>query len=415
MGCRVPRLLFLCCLLAVLSACVNAGDDGEAAEAGSLGRVYAVGSVGGPDCPILSVDEGRFTVMSPAGVEHVMLGGLHDAVPLAVPPTIDALVGQPLEIYFDNLIRGHGPDHAWSVCAPTGVQTAHRWSMSAESAGSVPLHIVVWDGGRSSPLGVAFAQVRVHPTDAGAGQGPKVLFLGDSTTASGEYIADLQERMSADVMSVQPVGTLPPAKRIHEGRSGWRIATYHSQPKFEIAGASAANPFLFDDQFDFGRYLTEHDVPKPDAFVVALGTNDVYAIDHDDVLAARIDQMLVQLDDIIASVLAAEPDMAVAIGLTIVPCSTESGFVASYGVARRARVKRNIVQWAQAAIDHYRSRPGIDLIALNARIDPMLGYPTAPGPAGKVRHTNALHPSDVGYGQMAATIHAWLKGAAVSL
>ncbi len=400
----------MCGLVALVAACGEfVSDDSGSGQEAALGRVHAIGSVGGPHCPILAEDGQGFTITSPAGVDRVMKDGGEHAVPLALAPTLDALVGEPLVVHFDNLVPDAAADHAWSVCAPVGVQGADRWSWTPDAPGIYPLHVIVWDDGRTTAQGVVRAELRVHEVGARAGQVPKVMFLGDSTTSDGHLIAALQDAMDADLMGVEPVGTLPADKPMHEGRSGWRISTYHGLPELKVAGHMVGNAFFYDGKFDFNSYLAANPVPLPDVFFVHLGINDVVAVDGEKLLAVRIPEMLTQLDDILASVRQGHPAIQLAVGLTIVPCSTDAGFVATYGKARRAQAKRNMVRWAAALIEHYRDQSHIALVPLNARIDAELGYPHPPN-AGPVKHSNAVHPNALGYRQMADTIHAWLKG-----
>lgn len=75
----------------------------------------------------------------------------------------------------------------------------------------------------------------------------------------------------------------------------------------------------------------------------------------------------------------------------------------------REPYKRKIVEWVRRVIVHYRDRNEVALVPLNATIDSWLGFPNEPDGEGGIVHTNAVHPNEIGYGQMAETIYGWLK------
>lgn len=382
----------------VNQADVNQADAGQQDAAPDVPAVDA-----GPPPPVERGDDG-FVVRDAEGNEFSLCGCSSDALPLSLGPTLATLVNRPVHVFFDNLIAGDGSEYRWSTYAAeaTGDTLADEWTFLGDAPLSDEVFIVAWDD-EGTPVGVGATTLSVSAADAGAGLNPTILFLGDSTTAGGVYARAMLDLFDEDPMGATTVGTVVTGRASHEGRSGWKISDYFDDSR------GGQNPFYSEASggFDYAHYLAESGLEAPDYFFVHLGINDVFTIATDDV-PDRIARMLTRLDGFFENILSVAPETEIAIGLTIVPCATESGFTANYmGSYTRANYKPRIAMWARLVIEHYRERD-VHLVPLNATIDSWNGFPNEPEGEG-IRHTNAVHPNSLGYGQMGETIYSWLK------
>lgn len=412
---RLSRLTpILIAALAVGCSDPEPAEDAGAEDAGAEDAMAPVDAfvpgedAGVDDAPVRREADGSFTIRREDGETFSLCGCSDDPVPLSLGPALYAVVGREAQLFFDNITSKDASAYTWTTLGPAEATTdAARWAWTPSAAGEQPLFVVAWDEG-DVPVAVAQSSVTVSPADAGAGTAPTILFLGDSTTNAGVYVRELHARFADDPMDGRSVGTRGTAPDLHEGRSGWRIHDYATDSR-----GPGANPFFNDGGFDFQHYLDTTRIDAPDFFFVHLGINDVFTV-SDAALEDRLAEMFDELDAILGDVQRASPETRLAIGLTIVPCATESGFRESYPdnpEYTRERYKPRIVEWARRVIAHYEGT-GVALVPLNAGIDSQLGFPNEPDGAGGLRHTNAVHPNTLGYAQMAESIYAWLKSTA---
>jgi lysophospholipase L1-like esterase len=112
--------------------------------------------------------------------------------------------------------------------------------------------------------------------------------------------------------------------------------------------------------------------------------------------------MFKSADMLIAAFRKSAPKAELGICLTTPPNARESGFEANYhGVLHRWGCKRIQHCLIHREMEHFGGRQAerIFIIPTELNLDPVGGYPV----------NNGVHPNQVGYQQIGASIFAWLK------
>jgi lysophospholipase L1-like esterase len=164
--------------------------------------------------------------------------------------------------------------------------------------------------------------------------------------------------------------------------------------------------FLTDDKpkLDVARYIREAcGGEAPDLVFFMLGINDCFGAKADDLAATdqRIDRVFGYADTLLTAFRKACPKADLAVGITTPGNIRESSFLDNY--------KGNYTRWGWKRIQHRlverqlqkfagRESERLFLVPLELNLDPVAGYP----------ENNSVHPNAEGYGQVAASLHAWL-------
>jgi len=341
------------------------------------------------------------------------------ALRLTLPPEVYAVVGQPMSLYYDNLVLTETPqDYRFRVECPIGTQEPQRWTVQAD-AGQVGRHrleVSVRDkNGRN--LGRALSVLRVIPADAGQGRSIKLLIVGDSLTGATAYPNEIARLLS---LPGNPqwtmLGTNRPANAgegvQHEGYGGWTWSAFATRykPDAPASGKGRNSPFVFagpDGQpaLDLPRYFRDScQAQTPDYITIMLGINDCFGLKPDDPAAidAGIDRMFAQAETLLTALRKAAPKAEVGLCLTTPPNARESGFEANYkGRYHRWGWKRIQHQLVQRQLEHFGShqKDRLFIVPTELNLDPWSGYP----------ENNGVHPNAQGYQQIGASIYAWLK------
>lgn len=146
-----------------------------------------------------------------------------------IPSVIYVSEGVETNIYFDNIVFSNLPNEllAIDVICTKGRQYDKFWRINPTAA----------DEGRTSfRIEVSFAGKLIASKEAelfisgkakGSGKSIRVLCIGDSTTAGGQYISiintDYQALASPSMTFLGTRGTGP---NKHEGRGGWKFSQY---------------------------------------------------------------------------------------------------------------------------------------------------------------------------------------------
>lgn len=342
---------------------------------------------------------------------------------LTLPPVIHAVPGQPVSVYFDNIVLTRNPG-SWQfkVTCPLGTVEKQRWTLTAadRDTGEHAFAIEVRDA-NGTHAETARALLRVAPRDAGADRELRLLIVGDSLTNASHYPNEIARLLS---LPGNPRATLlgthqPSSARpgvAHEGYGGWRwesfLTKWDAAPATPAAGPvrRARSPFLFADEngvpeLDLPRYFREHCAGSPpDVVSFLLGINDCFGANPDDPAAvdAKITEVLGHAEKLLAAFRAAAPEAVLAVGLTTPPNARESGFEASYkGRYHRWGWKRIQHRLVRRMITQFQDREagGIHLVPTGLNLDPWDGYPD----------NNGVHPNPQGYAQIGGSFYAWLK------
>lgn len=339
--------------------------------------------------------------------------------PLNLPTKLYALVGEELNVWFDNLVDGHDTDYAFEANCSVGMQLERCYRLTAETAGEYNLTIKATDKHGASVTKTT--KVIVAAADAGSGDTASLIVLGDSTTNNGIAIGKLVGNFANDVMNVSTMGTRGEGTSKHEGRSGWTFKKY-----FDTAGdSSVANLFCnpTTKTFDASYYFANSGVSIPEWFFINLGINDTFSYYDDETLATCIESLNTYCDQMITSLKAVAPSIKIGVCLTIPPNYSQDAFGKEYKCGQtRNRYKRNNVLWVENLIEKYDEREGenIYIVPIHTNLDTKYGMgmeeiPHSKRSTGKYLSpygNGGVHPETDGYWQIADVYWFFLKAQA---
>jgi len=326
---------------------------------------------------------------------------------LILPPSIPALVGKEVNIYFDNLMMVDSSKYQINVVCSIGTQQNERWTCVPLAAGTFSLTVEIYEN--FGLVTSATTNVVVKASSVGTGVTKTLLAIGDSTTAAGVYTQELLTLMSTDPMDVNLIGSIGTAPNLHEGRSGWTTSKFYSD---------VTSPFVFSGVFNFPQYMTTKGFAAPDYVSIHLGINDVFQWTNDVDLTGVIKDTMSQLENMITSILSYNGTVKVAVFVTIPPSANQDAFGTSYTSGQtRWRYKRNVILFAKKLISQFKDREAsrIYLVPVNVNLDTKNNMSTetvvvnSRNSATVVRQNNGVHPANSGYFQMADIWYYWLK------
>ena len=342
---------------------------------------------------------------------------------LTLPPVIYGVEGQPVSLYFDNIVLTEKPEsYKFEISCDVGATETRRWTSTpnAQQVGEHLMKIVIKDGD-GKVLDEGSTKLVITPKNSGSGKSLRLLIVGDSLTAATHYPNEMGRLLS---LPDNPKWTMMGTARrepalpgvVHEGYGGWKwidfISKWTPEPKGVTAGPLArksTSPFLFANdkgqgEMDLPRYFKENGGQPPDVVTFLLGINDCFGAPTDDPAAMdkHINAVLDNADKLLAAFHKAAPKAVLAVGLTTPPNARESGFEANYkGKYHRwgwKRIQHRLVQVMQQRLSH-REKENIYLVPTEINLDPVDGYPA----------NNGVHPNEVGYAQIGFSFYVWLK------
>ena len=140
-----------------------------------------------------------------------------------------------------------------------------RWTYIPTSAFTKKITFLALDKTYGNVVASATTNLTVVSATAGTGI-PKVLAVGDSTTAGGQVVAELSTLMDADTaMNVELIGTRGSSVK-HEGISGAKTNDF----------IGTSSPFYQGGMIDFSAYITNNSLVGCDIVVINLGINDCF-------------------------------------------------------------------------------------------------------------------------------------------
>ncbi len=189
---------------------------------------------------------------------------------------------------------------------------------------------------------------------------------------------------------------------------------------FTNAVPVSGNPFWFSGALDFAQYLSTNSFAAPDWVFIMLGTNDVASITSDATALSTADAAFVKLDNLIASIKAADANTKIGLMVPPPPSATQDSFGNNYGTTLlRWRFKRNILIWARQLIAKYSGQEAsrIYVVPVNTALDTvnnMLRNSATPVNSRNsattiARQSNSVHPATSGYQQIADAVWSFLK------
>jgi lysophospholipase L1-like esterase len=330
------------------------------------------------------------------------------SVEMSLPDKIYGLVGQELNIYYDNIMNDKDTKYDFDVTCDIGMQYEKFFRVLPTTAGNYPISIKVYDNGVEKFE--ITSTIIIKGVTVGNGVTKSMLVIGDSTTASNTALTKLYESFIADVMNLTLIGTKGVAPIKHEGLSGWKASKFYTE---------AESPFVFSGVFNFSQYMTTNALATPDYVVINLGINDVFDANAGDI-ASKSETILTQYQGMIDSIKAYNANIKIGLCLTIPPNYSQDPFGKSYfnGVTRW-RCKKNNFEFVKALITRFKGKEGLGiyLIPLNVNIDTKNNY-AFENEQINARNTtmvlvptahSGVHPAESGYWQIADTYWYWLK------
>jgi len=349
---------------------------------------------------------------------------------LTIPPRIDAVAGQPLAIFVDNVILTQSPqDFLLEVDIErdgtfhsVGKREADRWTFRPEpaDAGVHRIRVRLMDAKTNPPreITVRSSKLVVGPADAGRDSKISLLIVGDSLTHATLYPNSLATLLSQPGNPTwKMLGTHRPggaaAGVSHEGYGGWtweRFVTHYVPDSEGKEPKLRGSPFVFAEvgrrpELNPARYFDTHfGGERPDVIVFLLGINDCFSAPPDNPtgIDERIDVVFRHAATLLAAMRKAAPNSALVICATPPPNSRQKAFEANYQDRYTRwgwkRIQHRLVQRQIQQFGH-REKENLLLIPTELNVDPEDGYPD----------NNGVHPNATGYQQIAATIYSWLK------
>lgn len=335
---------------------------------------------------------------------------------LNLPSKIYGLVGQELNVYFDNIINGKDTDYDFDVVGWNGKQLQNFWRFVPSTAGQFSLTFNVYKD--NTIVASKVVNVIVSGANVGSGATKKILKIGDSTTDNGNGINKLLENFSGDVMDIESIGTRGTSPNLHEGRSGWTATDYTTLSERSGVPNAFWNPTT--SKFDFSYYMTQNAFSIPDYVFINLGINDMFNFENDETLNQGIVDTIAKYEEMITSIHVYNANVKIALGLTIPPNYSQDAFGKAYNsTVTRTRYKRNHDLWVNELIKEFDSRESenIFLVPIHTNLDTRynMGLEETPvnarnsltysSPIGN----GGVHPVTSGYWQIADVEWYFLK------
>ena len=315
-------------------------------------------------------------------------GATTENITINLPNTLYATVGTEFNIFTKNVLKYDASDYNVKYSASVGKSMKDRFTVTPISAGNFDLTLDIYKKSEwvaSETVSVVVSNPRTTPI--------KVMAFGDSTIRAGHITQRLVDKMGDKIQLVGVMGSSP---NLFEGRGGWTAGTYRSDK--EYLDFSPGNPFYnpATSDFDFGYYMTTQGVTGLKVVIITLGINDVFSFESDSSLATGIDNAISNFDFIIGSIKAYDPNIKVAINLTIPPNDDQDKFGEAYGNGQTQwRYKYNNHRWVNKLITYYKNKH--DLINIHTSLDTAMNI------------SDGVHPNLDGYNQIGDTDYSYLN------
>ena len=353
---------------------------------------------------------------------------------LVLPPTVYAVPGSEINIYFDNIILAFNiKDYVFDVECKNGRHDQDRWrfTLDAKDVGSFPLTIKIFDP-KSNMLAESTTTVIVSPIDAGKGRATSIMLLGDSLTGASIYPGELYKLFkTGDNPNVKFIGShsgygnLPKdGVPCHEGRGGWTWSSYCDKWTENSTEAPylQKSPFLALNDgkpvLGFKAYCDKYNEGKaPEYTTIFLGINDVAGA-NDSTIDQTIDKMFENADRLIGEFRKVGPDTKIGLAIIPPPAASQDAFGEKYCCGlNRWQYRKNQHRLVERMLAKFNGKENekLFIIPIYVNLDCANNYPmkeefvNARNPKKVSRLSNGVHPSAEGYYQIADSFYFWLK------
>lgn len=338
-----------------------------------------------------------------------------EAITFSLCPTNYAVSGTEFNLYFRNVARSSlfartVEDFDFNVTCTKGAQFADFFRVTPEDAdaGTVALSIAATAPDTTSTYS---GQFKIVADSAGNGATRKLLVIGDSTTAGGQVVTELNRISGTNGFKLDTIGTQGSGTNKHEGRSGYTIA------RFYTGDANGVTPFTnLVGAFDFNYYLTNNSLTMAsnDWVFVNLGVNDVFNQTSDSGAATVAGTYLTTFSNMVVNIRTVVPGIRVGLCVTIPPAYSQDAFGDDYGTGQTfARYNRNRAIFAEYLAAY--TQTGVFRIPISVGLDTLHNFASTTG-VWNSRNSgtwtylnNGVHPDQSGYEQIADQMWAALK------
>lgn len=296
----------------------------------------------------------------------------------SIPETVYAIVNEPIEIYYNNIIS---KSDMTIVCSlPEDVEIKYynkKVEITAKIPGDYKITWRIYDNKYDFVESGVMTLVARNKNL----KDMTVLVLGDSTVKPGTVTQEMQSLFKADGSRLTLLGSLGSGNNLHEGRSGWRSYDYCELKERE----DISNPF-YKDGFDFTHYMNSQGYKKVDAVVIQLGINDIKRFSRENYSSEKTFKAF---DSMISSIKNYNKKISIVISLTIPPNENTEVFEGVTNVAAPEEYRPNIIRFAAELQERYKNTENVYFSTTNCSINT----------ATEIK--DVIHPTVAGYKQMA--------------
>lgn len=324
----------------------------------------------------------------------------NENIEIVIPDTINATVGHEISLEYYNIVRCSNINEYTVLASPNTaqIQNLHdRLRIVPTTAGTTAVTISIYKNDiliASKTFNVVI-KADTQPTI-------KALFLGDSMTNQGYFLAELKNMLGSKLTLYGTRSTTAVDADnenitvLHEGRPGWSTSMYVNNASY----SGVENPF-YNSGFDFSYYMENHaefnDVT--DVFIL-LGTNDGYGTGFE-----------TRYQTICESIKAYRSGIRIHCMLPVPPI--RSGY--AYGIRNYMNYmipKNQMLNLDKKILVLYGSTNGYSIIPTHANLNCYYDFPQTEVPANSrnpqlipVGNDN-VHPSKYGYYRFSDVIYA---------
>jgi hypothetical protein len=319
---------------------------------------------------------------------------------LILPPKIYGVVGEELNIYYDNISNMSLIGYDLDISSSLGKQLEDKWTCIPTSAGVSDITFSLYKNFKK--ISSINTKVVVKDKNVGNGANRNAIIIGDSTIAQDFLINHLEDKFSTDGMNLSLLGTLGTYGEKHnEGRAGWKMHDYRTNQSYD----GVVNPFFnpTTNDFDFSYYMRNVDFSSStiDYVVLCLGINDTFNFNSDEELLNEIPTILEDFEYVINNILNYSDHVKVGVCVTIPPTFSQNDFGEAYSTGQvRWRYKRNNAVWIESLINTFKNKESerVYLIPENSGINSKDGF------------RDGVHPNkEVGDLQRSIGFYSWFK------
>lgn len=335
-----------------------------------------------------------------------------ESLSINLPSKIYGIVGEELNIYFDNLLSEKDSRFDYDITCTIGGQYENYFRVTPTTAGSFPFSLAIYRNDKE--VLTASSTIIIKATNVGNAVTKKLFIIGDSTTDNDFIVPKIKDNFSTDVMNIETIGTKGSVGSKHEGRAGWTTDMFMGR------NVSYASPFIFNGVFDYSQYILSNSLDTPDYVTINLGINDFFAVTNDSIMQTRMNATVTDYNTMIASIKTQNPDVKILIALTIPPNYSQDAFGVNYASGQtRKRYKRNNFLWVKKLMETFANREGenIYLLPIHLNLDTRHNFGTE---QKKINARNpklvdypipvaGVHPVESGYWQIADSYWYFLK------